>query len=252
MAASMAAPDFESWISTKLQSLNVDDEVFGNYIISLLDTEDTSREEKIEAISGILVEVENPPVEEICEDILRQWDQCQEKQESKEQVKPVSTSETTMSSIMEKHATAVVKKELTKEQKAEKAAVLAMYAQVSEEEEYPFFILVNNMLPEGFVLTFQYGSGPPPIVLNHTPKRLDDDADAEDSSAGKSSGVFNVERNTNAESVLKLQKEQRDRAKQEYEKKKEQDKEQRAKEKQKAQDRKEKEKKRTQKQERRR
>lgn len=42
-----------------------------------------------------------------------------------------------MSSIMEKHATAVVKKELTKEQKAEKAAVLAMYAQVSEEEEYP-------------------------------------------------------------------------------------------------------------------
>lgn len=58
MAASMTELDFESWISSKLQSLNVDDEVFGNYIISLLDTEDTSREEKIEAISGILVEVE--------------------------------------------------------------------------------------------------------------------------------------------------------------------------------------------------
>lgn len=58
MAASMPDTGFATWISAKLQSLNVDDEVFGTYITSILDEEETSREEKTEAIAGILEEIE--------------------------------------------------------------------------------------------------------------------------------------------------------------------------------------------------
>ncbi|PIK50031.1 putative coiled-coil domain-containing protein [Apostichopus japonicus] len=139
MAAAMPEGSFSTWISEKLQNLNVDDEVFGSYIIGILEEEETSHEEKSEAIAGILVEVENESVEDICSDILEQWDHFQPNNSAATTTESdtSSKSEATMSSIMEKHATTLVKKQFTKEQRADKAAVLAMYAQVSEDEEYP-------------------------------------------------------------------------------------------------------------------
>lgn len=48
--------DFESWLSLKLQELNTDEGVFGNYIKGILDGDD-SVDEKTEALEGILTEI---------------------------------------------------------------------------------------------------------------------------------------------------------------------------------------------------
>ena len=56
--ANMAAPltdagEFESWLNDRLDSLEVDREVYGAYILGILQ-EDESDEEKGEALQGIL------------------------------------------------------------------------------------------------------------------------------------------------------------------------------------------------------
>ena len=50
------APDFDTWLSFKLKSLDTDDDVFGSYIKGILEGEE-SQDEKIEAIEGILGEI---------------------------------------------------------------------------------------------------------------------------------------------------------------------------------------------------
>lgn len=58
MAASTLeeAPDFDTWLSLKLKSLDTDETVFGSYIKGILEGEE-SHDEKIEAIEGILGEI---------------------------------------------------------------------------------------------------------------------------------------------------------------------------------------------------
>lgn len=47
---------FSSWLDKKLQELNTDETVFGSYIQSILDSDETS-DEKAEALQGILAEI---------------------------------------------------------------------------------------------------------------------------------------------------------------------------------------------------
>lgn len=51
-----ALEDFSSWLSRTLQELNTDESVFGSYILSIVDS-DESPDEQNEALQGILSEI---------------------------------------------------------------------------------------------------------------------------------------------------------------------------------------------------
>jgi hypothetical protein len=63
------AGNFANWLKVKLKELNIDADVFGSYISGILEDDD-SREEKQEALEGILEEI---IVSEMCDvDLPRQ------------------------------------------------------------------------------------------------------------------------------------------------------------------------------------
>ncbi|NWV06649.1 CCD43 protein, partial [Ptilonorhynchus violaceus] len=146
---------------------------------------------------------------DVCREVVERWSDSQvvdAKEEKEDEVQAIA-------SMMEKQARIVVKpKEVSQEEKQRKAALLAQYANVTDEEEYPFPLPLET-----------WGLG------------------------GQS--LF---RNTNVEDVLNARKLERELLRDEFQKKKEQDKLQREKDKLAKQERKEKEKKRTQKGERKR
>ncbi|KFO86393.1 Coiled-coil domain-containing protein 43, partial [Buceros rhinoceros silvestris] len=150
---------------------------------------------------------------DVCREVVEKWSEshtadAKEKKEDEVQA---------LASMMEKQARIVVKpKEVSQEEKQRKAALLAQYANVTDEEEYPFPRPVGTRASS---------------VLNAPP------------------ALF---RNTNVEDVLNARKLERELLRDEFQKKKEQDKLQREKDKLAKQERKEKEKKRTQKGERKR
>jgi len=50
-----ATDDFQSWLNEQLRKLNTDENVFGSYIIGILEGDETT-DEKTEALEGILSE----------------------------------------------------------------------------------------------------------------------------------------------------------------------------------------------------
>ncbi|NWS24948.1 CCD43 protein, partial [Polioptila caerulea] len=161
---------------------------------------------------------------DVCREVVEKWSDSQvidAKEEKEDEVQAIA-------SMMEKQARIVVKpKEVSQEEKQRKAALLAQYANVTDEEEYPFPALLGAVRDTTFLNL---------LKQQHPP-----------SLAG--SALF---RNTNVEDVLNARKLERELLRDEFQKKKEQDKLQREKDKLAKQERKEKEKKRTQKGERKR
>ncbi|NWU04184.1 CCD43 protein, partial [Urocynchramus pylzowi] len=146
---------------------------------------------------------------DVCREVVERWSDSQvvdSKEEKEDEVQAIA-------SMMEKQARIVVKpKEVSQEEKQRKAALLAQYANVTDEEEYPYGLTTAVNI-------------------------------------GLEKSLF---RNTNVEDVLNARKLERELLRDEFQKKKEQDKLQREKDKLAKQERKEKEKKRTQKGERKR
>ncbi|XP_005920390.1 coiled-coil domain-containing protein 43 isoform X1 [Maylandia zebra] len=214
----MAAPltdagEFESWLNDRLDLLEVDREVYGAYILGILQEEETD-EEKEDALQGILSAfLEENTVEDVCKQIIKQWEECCSKSAAKKDADDAEVQ--AIASMIEKQAQIVVKqKEVSEESKKRKEALLAQYANVTDEE---------------------------------------DEAEEEEPTTGNITGNDkSLFKNTNVELVLNRQKQKRDQAREEAQKKKEMDKMQREKDKLAKQDRKEKEKKRTQKGERKR
>ncbi|XP_070533091.1 coiled-coil domain-containing protein 43-like [Ptychodera flava] len=218
MAAAVSESSFDVWLSAKLSKLNIDQEVFGSYITGILETDDSSHEDKTEDLVSFFSEITEDGVEDTCREIISKWNETQKEKEveaEKLKAEEKAANDQAVANLMEKHATSIVKKELSNEERQRKAALLKQYGDVSEEEE------------------------------------SDDNGDGNDVGAfpNQDSSLF---KNTNKTDVTSKERAKRDKAKQDHEKKKERDKLQREKDKQKALDRKEKEKKRTQKQERRR
>ncbi|NXJ02192.1 CCD43 protein, partial [Psophia crepitans] len=156
---------------------------------------------------------------DVCREVVEKWSESQivdAKEKKEDEIQAIA-------SMMEKQAKIVVKpKEVSQEEKQRKAALLAQYANVTDEEEYPF---------------------PDPVEARHA------------ASAGALSALNAppaLFRNTNVEDVVNARKLERELLRDEFQKKKEQDKLQREKDKLAKQERKEKEKKRTQKGERKR
>ncbi|CAG5898017.1 unnamed protein product [Menidia menidia] len=217
-SAKMAAPltdagEFESWLNDRLDSLEVDRDVYGAYILGILQEEEND-EEKEDALQGILSAfLDEDTMEDVCKQIIKQWTEFSRQSAAR---KNADAEVQAIASMIEKQAQIVVRqKEVTEESKKRKEALLAQYANVTDEE---------------------------------------DEAEVEEPANGNDfpTNDKSLFKNTNVEEVLNRQKQKRDQAREDSQKKKEGDKMQREKDKLAKQERKDKEKKRTQKGERKR
>ncbi|KAI9539633.1 Coiled-coil domain-containing protein 43 [Dissostichus eleginoides] len=246
--AKMAAPvtdagEFESWLNDRLDSLEVDREVYGTYILGVLEEEE-SDEEREDALQGILSAfVEEDNVEDVCKQIIKQWTDWRDRSASKSDSDDAEVQ--AIARMIEKQAQIVVKhKEVSGESKQRKDALLAQYANVTDDEEYPLFSFYLygqylQYLHQNFFRSF----------LNISTEAEEEEQTGANNFIGNEKSLF---KNTNVAEVLNRQKQKRDQAREDSQKKKEGDKMQREKDKLTKQDRKEKEKKRTQKGERKR
>ncbi|XP_024864638.1 coiled-coil domain-containing protein 43 isoform X2 [Kryptolebias marmoratus] len=210
----MAAPvsdagEFESWLNDRLDSLEVDREVYGAYILGILQEED-SDEEKKDALQGIFSAfLEEDTMEDVCTQIINQWTEYVRQSAGRRNTDDAEVQ--AIATMIEKQAQIVVKqKEVSEESKKRKEALLAQYANITDEED-------------------EAEEGEPATGNDFT---------------GTDKSLF---KNTNVEEVFNRQKQKREQAREDAQKKKEMDKMQREKDKLAKQDRKEKEKKRTQK-----
>ncbi|XP_071958422.1 coiled-coil domain-containing protein 43-like isoform X2 [Antedon mediterranea] len=146
MANATCEPDFGSWLIKRLEQLSIDHEVFGSYITGILETEDISDEDKSEALYGVIggVTEEEEVVESTCKEIITKWHETEQATPGIDNGNYITSvffpasesSESKMASIMEKHATTVLKKEVASNQStAEKQRLLAQYAEISDNEE---------------------------------------------------------------------------------------------------------------------
>nr|KAF6455159.1 coiled-coil domain containing 43 [Rousettus aegyptiacus] len=204
---------FGSWLDERLEALGVDRAVYGAYILGVLQEEE--EEEKLDALQGILSAfLEEDSLLNICKEIVERWSETQSvvtKVKKEDEVQAIAT-------LIEKQAQIVVKPRMvSEEEKQRKAALLAQYADVTDEEE-----------------------------------SLTEADEKDDSGATTVNTDKSLFRNTNVEDVLNARKLERDSLRDESQRKKEQDKLQRERDKLAKQERKEKEKKRTQRGERKR
>ncbi|NXR82461.1 CCD43 protein, partial [Pycnonotus jocosus] len=93
-------------------------------------------EERLEALRAVLAAcLEEDLLNDVCREVVERWSDSQvvdAKEEKEDEVQAIA-------SMMEKQARIVVKpKEVSQEEKQRKAALLAQYANVTDEEEYPF------------------------------------------------------------------------------------------------------------------
>ncbi|XP_004859261.1 coiled-coil domain-containing protein 43 [Heterocephalus glaber] len=202
---------FGSWLDGRLEALGVDRAVYGAYILGVLQEEE--EEEKLDALQCILCAfLEEDSLLTICKEIVERWSESQNvvpKVKKEDEVQAIAT-------LIEKQAQIVVKPRMvSEEQRQRKAALLAQYADITDEE---------------------------------------DEADEnDDSGAGMNTASDkSLFRNTNVEDVLSARKLERDLLRDESQRKKEQDKLQRERDRLAKQERKEKERKRTQRGERKR
>ncbi|CAB3995609.1 Hypothetical predicted protein [Paramuricea clavata] len=216
-----AGSEFHVWLCSRLKSLNLDEEVLGEYISGILDGDDSTPEEKEEALKETLEGMMESPDDNVSSDIFMKWKECEEKkaklkQESENQKQDI------LAAVVEKQMKTtnnVNKKPSHKLDENVKKNLIAQYGQEYDEDFY---------------------------------SSSDEEAPSQTTKSQpveKDKGVF---QNTNTKSVLDKEKEKRDKQRQENEDKKVKDKEDREKQKTKAEQRKDKEKKRTQKGERRR
>lgn len=127
-----APPPFPAWLAARLDALGLDRAVYGAYIEGLL-REEESDEERLEALQAVLAAcLEEDLLNDVCREVVERWSDSQvvdAKEEKEDEVQAIA-------SMMEKQARIVVKpKEVSQEEKQRKAALLAQYANVTDEED---------------------------------------------------------------------------------------------------------------------
>ncbi|XP_038019221.1 coiled-coil domain-containing protein 43 isoform X2 [Motacilla alba alba] len=125
-------PPFPAWLAARLDALGLDRAVYGAYIEGLL-REEESDEERLEALRAVLAAcLEEDLLNDVCREVVERWSDSQVvdcKEEKEDEVQAIA-------SMMEKQARIVVKpKEVSQEEKQRKAALLAQYANVTDEED---------------------------------------------------------------------------------------------------------------------
>ncbi|XP_036923402.1 coiled-coil domain-containing protein 43 isoform X1 [Sturnira hondurensis] len=122
---------FGPWLDGRLEALGVDRAVYGAYILGVLQEEE--EEEKLDALQGILSAfLEEDSLLNICKEIVERWSETQNvvtKAKREDEVQAIAT-------LIEKQAQIVVKPRMvSEEEKQRKAALLAQYADVTDEED---------------------------------------------------------------------------------------------------------------------
>merc|ERR1711915_797465 len=195
--------EFETWLSRKLQEWETDESVFQPYIISILEGEDETEEEKKEGLTGILADCldNQAAIDNALDEIITNWKKISKSsQDTKnlvEEVKQLDITEKMHAITQQKIASSLVKK-----------------VEKSEEEK---------KLKEAILHGFANG-------------RDDSDDESDDDDAGGDLGPAN----TNAESVQKEAQEQKEKLAAQAAAKKEKDKQDRINQKSQAEDRKKK------------
>jgi len=132
------------WLGKKLTELGTDDSVFGPYIISILEGEDETAEEKEEGIEGILSDVldDEAVIKATLAQILDQWSKAKTAEANDEVVKKIDLDKMDLVEKMsqitqEKLATYTPKKqeEQTEEQRRIKEAILQGYSEAPDGSE---------------------------------------------------------------------------------------------------------------------
>jgi len=205
------AEDFDTWLTGKLTSLSLDEEVYADYLKSVLEeTED--KEELKESLSDILSGVLESNVPEVTDEIIKAW-------ESQNAVENTVT------------VTAVPAQQHDDN-------IKALIGEQSRQEQLKFANKKSKNVDHELKskLIAQYGE-------------VSDGEETDESSDDEKPPSEFV--NVNAQAVIEKTQQEREKAKKEYEEKKQQDKVNLAKDKLKKEERKDKEKSRTQKGERR-
>ena len=132
---------FESWLSTKLQELQTDESVFLPYIISILEGEEESDEEKREGLTGILSDCldNEDAIQQALEDIMKNWKKYADSNKDSseavtDEIKKLDITEKMHAITQEKIANSKVRKvEKSEEQKKIKEAILLGYGNEGSE-----------------------------------------------------------------------------------------------------------------------
>ncbi|XP_063974467.1 coiled-coil domain-containing protein 43 [Diachasmimorpha longicaudata] len=192
---------FSSWLTDKLKSLNTDEIVYGNYIRAILDGNETE-DEKSEALEGVISGITEDNISEHVASILVAYTKLFPKEKEAEASEPAEDVDVRLARMMESQSLpTTTQRSYTAEELRIREAILSQYSQMSDGEE-------------------EEGDG-------------DEDGVASKPECG-------IERNTNAANILQQQREMREKAKLDSQKKKEKDKEDREKQKQMKEEKKEK------------
>ncbi|CAM4704675.1 unnamed protein product [Caretta caretta] len=126
---------FEPWLAGRLDALGLDRAVYATYIQGLL-REEESDEERLDALRGVLAAcLEEDLLPDVCREIVVKWSEAQNVGVTEKKADEIQA----IASMIEKQAQIVVKpKKVSQDEKLRKAALLAQYANVTDEEEYPF------------------------------------------------------------------------------------------------------------------
>ncbi|XP_016973888.1 coiled-coil domain-containing protein 43 [Drosophila rhopaloa] len=196
-----ASEEFQSWLNEQLRKLNTDENIFGSYIVGILEGDETT-EEKTEALEGILSETGAANIDELVGTILQKWLQSHPSADDPPKKGLDIDVNAQLAKLLEqqKLQPAVNKeREYTEEERRIKQQILAQYSQTA--------------------------------VVNQ-------DDDASESESDDESGV--LAKNTNKSDVQALAKEKREQARMDSAAKKQKDKDDREKQKQLREEKKEK------------
>ncbi|XP_004522746.1 coiled-coil domain-containing protein 43 [Ceratitis capitata] len=195
--------EFKLWLQEKLKELNTDSDIFGSYIMGILDTDETT-DEKREGLNDILSEIITDDLDSVITLILEKWEEAHPKEEDKKLVHIDVNEQLAKLLEAQKLRTTVKEREYTEEEKRIREQILAQYSQTEIEDEDAY------------------------------------DSEEEPDGSIAATSLTGIERNTNAQDVLALQKEKREQARLGSAAKKQKDKEDRERQKQLREEKKEK------------
>ncbi|XP_011304929.1 coiled-coil domain-containing protein 43 [Fopius arisanus] len=193
---------FNSWLTDKLKSLNTDEVVYGNYIRAILDSNETE-DEKSEALESVIAGITEENISEHVANILVAYKNLFSKELGPDVPEPTEDVEVRLARMMESQSLpTTTQRSYTAEELKIREAILSQYSQMSDGEE--------------------------------------EEGDGEDDGVASGKPDCGIEKNTNAAAIVQQQREMREKAKLDSQKKKEKDKEDREKQKQMKEEKKEK------------
>ncbi|KAK3922496.1 Coiled-coil domain-containing protein 43 [Frankliniella fusca] len=137
MALEPCEVEFDAWLGGKLRDLNTDEGVFGSYIKGIL-IGDESNDEKIEALEGIISEITENDISELCREILEEWQKGMKSQSTERRTDEDDVEKKLVKLLESQTLQTVQQKQYTEEERRLREAILAQYSQIQVQDECDF------------------------------------------------------------------------------------------------------------------